>query len=103
MASLASFIRLYSYLNNNCLDAAHMCLSQCMLLHSLAGRVHRDQNTCVGCYNNTAWKDVAEDEQCHSIGACCGVLIGQAPVDATSGAIGLWSIFPPVCQRGAGE
>ena len=31
------------------------------------------------------------------------MLIGQAPVNATGGAIRLWSIFPPVGQRGAGK
>lgn len=97
------FIRLPSYLNNNCLDAAHVCLPRCMLLHILTGCVHCDQNACVGCHDNTAWKDVAEDEECHSVGACCGVLIGQAPVNATGGAIRLWSIFPPVGQWGAGK
>lgn len=74
-----------------------------MLLHILAGCMHRGQNACVGRHNNTAWKDVAEDEQCHSVGACRGVLIGQAPVNAAGGAIRLWSIFPPVGKRGAGE
>lgn len=74
-----------------------------MLLHILAGCMHCDQNAYVGCYNNAARKDVAEDEQCHSVGACCGVLIGQAPVNATGSTVGLWSIFPPVDQRGAGK
>lgn len=97
------FIRLSSYLDNNYLDAAHVCLPRCMLLHILAGWLHCDQNACVGCHDNTAWKDVAEDEECHSVGTCCGVLIGQAPVDATGGAIRLRSIFPPVGQWGAGE
>lgn len=97
------FIRLPSYLNNNCLDDAHVCLPRRMMLHILAGCLHRDQNARVGCHDNAAWKDVAEDEQCHSVGACCRVLIGQAPVNATGGAIRLWSIFPPVGQRGAGK
>lgn len=97
------FIKLSRYLNNNSLDAAHVCLPRCMLLHILAGCLHSDQNAHVGCCNNTAWKDVAEDEQCHSVGACCRVLIGQAPVNATGSAIRLWPIFPPVGQRGAGK
>lgn len=96
-------ITLSSYLNNDCLDAAHVCLPRCMLLHILAGCMHCGQDACVGSYNNTARKDVAEDEQCHSVGARCGVLIGQAPVNATGGTIRLWSIFPPVDQWGAGE
>lgn len=78
-------------------------MPRCMLLHSLAGRMHCDQNACVGCYNNTAGEDIAEDEQCHSVGARCGMLIGQVPVNATGGAIRLWSIFPPVGQWGAGK
>lgn len=78
-------------------------MPRCMLLHSLAGRMHCDQNACVGCYNNTAGEDIAEDEQCHRVGARCGMLIGPAPVNATGGAIRLWSIFPPVGQWGAGK
>lgn len=96
-----SFI--FSYLNNNCLDAAHVCLPRRMLLHGLAGRVHCDQNARVGGHDNAAREDVAEDEQRHSEGACRGVLIGQAPVNATSGAIRFWSIFPPVGERGASK
>ncbi len=74
-----------------------------MLLHILARRLHCDQNACIGCHYNTTWKDVAEDKQCHSVGASCGVLIGQAPVNATGGAIRLRSVFPPVSQWGAGK
>ncbi len=78
-------------------------MPQCMLLHILARCMHCEQNACIGCYDNTAWKDVAEDEQCHGVGACSGVLIGQAPVNATGGAIRLWSVFPPVGQRRGGK
>lgn len=80
-----------------------MGLPRCMLLHSLAGCVHCNQDARIGRHNNTAWEDVAEDEQRHGVRACRAVLIGQAPVDATSRAIRLWSVFPPVGQRRAGE
>ena len=72
-----------------------------MLLHGLAGCLNCDQNACVGRYNNAAGKDVAEDKEHQSEGAGCGVLIGQAPVNAAGGAIRLWSVFPPVAQRAA--
>lgn len=80
-----------------------MCPPRRMLLHISAGCMHCDQNACVGRYYHAAWKDVTEGEQCHNVGPCCGVLIGLAPVNATGCAVRLWSVFPPVEQRGAGE
>lgn len=94
---------LSSYLDNNCLNAAHVCLPWCMLLHGLARCLHCDQDTCVGCNNNAAWKDVAADEQRHGVRTCWDVLIGQAPVNTAGGSIRLWSILSPVNQWGAGK
>lgn len=80
-----------------------MRLPRRMLLHILAGCMHRDQNASVRCHNYTGGEDVAEDEQCQSVRARRGMLIGQAPVNATGGAVRLRSVFSPVDQRGAGE
>lgn len=74
-----------------------------MLLYSFARCLDCDQDSCVGCNNDAAWKDVAEDEQSHGVGASCRVLVGQAPVDAAGRAVGLRSVLPPVDQWGAGE
>lgn len=74
-----------------------------MLLQVLAGRVHREQDARVRSHDNTARQDVAEDEQCHSVGARCAVLVGQVPVDAAGRAIRFRPVFPPVGQRRGGE
>lgn len=97
------FIRLSSHLNDDRLDAAHVRLPRRVLLHGPAGRVHRGQDARVGRHDDAAREDVAEDEQRHSVGACRGVLVGPAPVDATGGAVRLGPVLPPVGQRGAGE
>lgn len=69
----------------------------------LARRVHAHQNAGVRRDDDAAGQDVAEDEEGHSVGARCGVLIGQVPVDATGGAVGLGSVLPPVSQRRGGK
>lgn len=78
-------------------------MPRCVLLHVLAGRLHREQNPGIRRYNNTGGEDVAEDEECQSVRARHCVLIRHAPVNATGGAVRFWSIFSPVDQRGAGE
>lgn len=80
-----------------------MCLPRRVLLHVLAGRLHREQDAGVRHYDHGGREDVAEDEERQSVRARHGVLIGHAPVDATGGAVRFWSIFPPIEQRGGGE
>lgn len=65
--------------------------------------MHPHQNVRIGCDDDAAGQDVAEDEERHSVGARCSVLIGQAPVDTTGGAVRLGSVLPPVGQRRAGK
>lgn len=74
-----------------------------VLLHVLAGRLHRQQDAGVRRYDHAGREDVAEDEECQSVGARHSVLIGHAPVNAAGGAVRFWPIFSPVDQRGAGE
>lgn len=91
------------YLNYNSLDAGHVCLPWGVLLHFLAWRMQHGQNARVRCEDDAAGQDVAEDEECQRVGACCWVLIGQAPVDATGSAVRFRSILAPAGQRWAGE
>lgn len=91
------------YLQYHCLDAGHVRLPWGVPLHLLAWSMHRHQDAGVSCEDDAAGQDVAEDEECQSVGACCRVLIGQAPVDATGSAVRFWSVLPPVGQRWAGE
>lgn len=91
------------YLNYNCLDAGHVRPPCCMLLHVLAWRIHRHQNAGVRGDDDAAGQDVTEDEERHSVGACCRELIGEAPVNATGGAVRFRAVLPPVGQRWAGK
>lgn len=65
--------------------------------------MHPHQNARIRRHDDAAGQDVAEDEERHSVGARCGVLIGEAPVDTTGGAVRLGSILPPVGQRRASK
>lgn len=65
--------------------------------------MHGGQNAGVRRDDDAAGQDVAEDEERQSVGARRRMLIGQAPVDATGGAVRLRSVLPPVGQRRAGE
>lgn len=65
--------------------------------------MHPHQNARIRRDDDAAGQDVAEDEERHSVGARRGVPIGQAPVDATGGAVRLGSVLPPVGQRRAGK
>lgn len=65
--------------------------------------MHRHQDAGVGRDDDAAGQDVAEDEERQSVGARRRVLIGQAPVDATGGAVRFRSVLAPVGQRWAGK
>lgn len=97
------FEKVSPYLNYNCLEAGRGRLPWCVLLHLLAWRMHRHQDAGVRREDDAAGQNVAEDEECQSVGARCRVLIGQAPVDATGSAVRFRSVLPPVGQRWAGE
>lgn len=73
------------------------------MLHGLVRRVHGGEDARVGRQDEAARKDVAEEEERHSVGARRRQPIGQAPVDAAGGAVGLRSVLAPVAQRAASE
>lgn len=100
---LKSFLSLSPHLDNNRLDAAHVRLPWCMLLHGLPGHLHSHQDARVGRNNYAAWEDVAENKERHSVRAGRAELIGQTPVDAAGGSIRLWSVLSPVDQWRAGK
>lgn len=66
-----------------------------VLLHSLAGAPHGQQDERVGQEDDGAGHDVAEEEEADDVAHGCRVLTGAVPVDAARRTVRLGPVLPP--------
>lgn len=74
-----------------------------MLLDSLTGAPHRQQDERVGQENDGAGQSVAEEEKADDVGQSQDLAVGCEPVDAASRAVRLGTVAAPLCQGPHGE
>lgn len=83
------------YLDDKCMCIGDFVLWGHMLLHSLAGTSHGQQDECVGQEDDSAGYDVAEEEEADDVAHSCGALTGRMPVDAAGRPIRLSPVLSP--------
>lgn len=87
------------YLNDKCMCVGDLVLRGHVLLHSLAGAPDGQEDECVGQEDDSAWHNVAEEEEADDVAHSRRVLAGCMPVDAARCSVGLGSILSPARQR----
>lgn len=74
-----------------------------MLLDSLTGPPHRQQDERVGQENDGAGQCIAKEEKADDVRQSQNLMVGCEPVDAACGAIRFGTVMSPLCQGPQGK
>ena len=86
------------YLDDKCMCIGDLVLWGHVLLHSLAGAPHGQQDECVGQEDDSAGHDVAEEKQADDVAHSCRVLAGCLPIDAARCTVWFGPVLAPARQ-----